>query len=258
VNVALVQGHRSLPGGSSIAKLLLQHRGRRHIGLLPDYSAKQILAWADSHHQRTGAWPSCLDGAIANVPGETWKAVQTALSSGGRGQPGGSSLARLLSRCRGVPNVMDLPPITVEQILTWADAFNECMGRWPKLTDGHVSGQSALTWSGLNVALTQGNRGLPGGSSLMKLLQKHRGRRHKRILPRYTIRQILAWADEHHQRTGAWPSCYAGPIAGAPGETWRAVESALTNGRRGLPGGSSLAGLLRMRRGARRHRPWAG
>jgi hypothetical protein len=31
------------------------------------------------------------------------------------------------------------------------------------------------TWSGVNAALERGNRGLPGGSSLARLIKKHLG-----------------------------------------------------------------------------------
>jgi hypothetical protein len=70
--------------------------------------------------------------------------------------------------------------------------------------------------------------------------------------PRHlTVRQILHWADAFRRRTGRWPSLYAGPIAGAAGETWRRVDNALRLGLRGLPGGSSLAQLLAAWRDAR-------
>jgi DNA-binding CsgD family transcriptional regulator len=38
-------------------------------------------------------------------------------------------------------------------------------------------------------------------------------------------------------------------VAGAPGESWRAVDQALRRGCRGLPGGGSLARMLRRARG---------
>ena len=44
----------------------------------------------------------------------------------------------------------------------------------------------------------------------------------------------------------------SGPVAEAPEETWRAVNMALAQGHRGLPGGSSLSRLLdESRRGTR-------
>ena len=72
-----------------------------------------------------------------------------------------------------------------------------------------------------------------------------------------TVARILEWADEHHARTGAWPSARSGAVATFAGQTWAAANAALRHGLRGLPGGDSLAGLLRRERGAalRRGRP---
>ena len=70
--------------------------------------------------------------------------------------------------------------------------------------------------------------------------RKHRGRKRWRP-PKLVIAQILAWADEHHARTGQWPRVRSGAVAGTPGETWRAVDTALVQGNRTLSGGSSLA-----------------
>ncbi len=81
-------------------------------------------------------------------------------------------------------------------------------------------------------------------------------RRHNRA-GLLTQAQILAWADAHHARTGAWPSARCGPVADAPGETWSALNAALHAGVRGLPGGDSLPRLLKRtgRIGERRGRP---
>jgi hypothetical protein len=96
-------------------------------------------------------------------------------------------------------------------------------------------------WNNINSALRSGCRSLPTGLSLQRLLLKHRGvpkRRTRR--PLLTIKQILAWADEHHRRTGFWPTSYSGHVTQASRETWLGVNSALYSGCRGLPGGTSL------------------
>jgi DNA-directed RNA polymerase specialized sigma24 family protein len=67
--------------------------------------------------------------------------------------------------------------------------------------------------------------------------------------PTLTVAEILRWADAHKRRTGGWPSVTSGPVAGVPDLTWRAVDDALRGGFRGLPGGDSLARLLRRERG---------
>lgn len=72
-----------------------------------------------------------------------------------------------------------------------------------------------------------------------------------------SIDQILAWADAHCRRMSRWPTRQSGPILDTPTETWCAVNAALRDGLRGLPGGSSLACLLKEHRrcAARRGRP---
>src|SRR5437879_4488718 len=76
-----------------------QDRAER--GDLPDLSKRQILKWADAHFERTGRWPTCHSGIIAGCAGETWMAVEAALTFGLRGLRAGSTLARFLARHRG-------------------------------------------------------------------------------------------------------------------------------------------------------------
>jgi hypothetical protein len=245
VNQALIKGNRGLRPGSSLAKLLLAYRGRRHKGLLPHYTTLKILAWADAHHRRTGEWPSCWDGLIADAPGETWLAVDKALRKGTRGQPGGSSLAQLLCAHRGVRNHRDLAPLTPEQILGWADALHSRTGAWPTRKSGPVPEVPGETWQGLHEALRNGRRGLPRSVSLARFLARHRGVRNIQDLPNLSVRRILAWADAHFERTGRWPVHTSGPIPGAPGETWGGIHATLNRGGRGFPPGGSLYRLLR-------------
>ena len=95
----------------------------RAITSLP-LTESQILEWADAHYKKTGDWPKVTSGEVLNAPGEKWMNIHAVLYAGGRGLPGGSSLAQLLAEKRGVRNVQDLPNLTVEQILKWADAHN--------------------------------------------------------------------------------------------------------------------------------------
>jgi hypothetical protein len=80
------------------------------------------------------------------------------------------------------------------------------------------------------------------------LLARERGVRNVRDLPALTEKLILTWADLHRKRTGRWPTENSGPVADAPGEVWANVNTALLQGLRGLPGGSSLAVLIATRR----------
>jgi hypothetical protein len=137
------------------------------------------------------------------------------------------------------------PPLTVEQILLWADAHHRRTGRWPTADSGLVGGAPGRTWQALNQALARGNHGLARGSSLARLLAQRRARRSKACAPRLTEGLVLGWADLHFGRTGRWPSAHSGPVADAPGETWMAMHAALYAGNRGLPGGETLRAFLR-------------
>ena len=132
----------------------------------------------------------------------------------------------------------------IAQILEWADAHYKRTGDWPDEDSGQVWETPDEKWININNCLRIGYRGLRPGGSLAKLLAKHRGRRNRKALPKYTVDQILKWADAHFDSTNRWPHRWDGPIAAAPGETWVAVDTALRNGQRGMRGGSSLARLL--------------
>jgi hypothetical protein len=76
--------------------------------------------------------------------------------------------------------------------------------------------------------------------------------------PSLTVEQILAWADAYRARTGGWPTADSSLVTGEEGDTWAAINTALAQGHRGLPGGDTLARLLRRERGKgeRRRRPF--
>jgi hypothetical protein len=157
----------------------------------PPLTVEQVLAWADDHHARTGRWPSHKTGPIPGSDGDTWRAVDMAFAQGGRGLPGGTTLARVLQRHRGKPHPDDAPPLTAEQILRWADDYRNRTGRWPTAFSGPVDGEGTLTWKTVDFYLSQGGRGLPGGSSLARLLAEGRGARNQTNLPRLTTEIIL-------------------------------------------------------------------
>jgi hypothetical protein len=230
-------------------------RKRKKIRRKPELAESQILAWADAFHERSGKWPKqdTLPQRIAGSLGEKWSNVDDAMRRGLRGQPGGSSLARLLEEHRGVRNIANLPPLTVRQILAWADAYRERTGRWPRQENWFeaIPGSLGETWLNVDQALVKGLRGFPGGSSLAQLLAEHRGLRNVAKLPRLTAKQILTWADAYRARTGRWPTCRCSPqlIEGSSGERWFNIDQAMRKGLRGLPGKSSLADVLARHRG---------
>jgi len=144
-----------------------------------------------------------------------------------------------------------IPRLTVEQILAWADAHHAHTGQWPTSLSGPVQGHCREKWVSIDSCLRQGLRGLPGGSSLARLLATKRGARNHRDLPPLTVALILEWADRHHATTGVWPGNKSGPVAGQPGEEWGRIDTCLRKGKRELPGGDSLGCLLSVHHGKR-------
>lgn len=101
--------------------------------------------------------------------------VDSASRSDIRGLPECPSPARLLDENRGVRNERDLPALTHEQVLAWADAHHARSGTWSTRKSVPVVDAPGETWRGLDTALRKGRRGLPSGSTLLRLLARHRG-----------------------------------------------------------------------------------
>ena len=220
VAMALWKGMRGLQGGSLSCRLLAEERGVRNKKRLPKLTPDQILVWADAHHQRTGKWPNSSSGTVSEVPSETWAGIHSALRVGIRGLAGDSSLPRLLSEKRGVPNRMRLSRLSIDQVLAWADSHNQTHGKWPTPRSGPVQGADQEHWDRIDCALREGSRGLPGGSSVAKLLQAKRGVRNCAPPPLLDVDKILVWADRHRSQFGNWPTAQSRRIVGAEEETW--------------------------------------
>ena len=82
VNLALKEGYHGLPGGTTLADLLQEHRGVRNKQNLPRLDVEQILAWADAHREATGEYPHADSGPVRAAPGETWTAVHVGPEQG--------------------------------------------------------------------------------------------------------------------------------------------------------------------------------
>ena len=247
--MSLHSGRRGLPGNSSLAKLLAEMRGVRNPQALPKLAIAQILLWADTHHRKTGQWPTVKSGPVIGSSGEDWASISRYLHAGGRGLLGKSSLGGLLAEKRGVRDRKAPPKLSIRQILKWADAHHQRTGEWPTENSGEVFGAPGENWNNIAGAFYRGGRGLPRNLSLAKLLAEKRGVRSTSGLSKLTLALILKYADAHHQRTGEWPSVNSGEVFGAPGENWRSIAGALYQGGRGLREKSSLSKLLAEKRG---------
>ena len=249
VDRALRNGSRTLAGGSSLARLLNQKRGVPNRKALQALVMKSILRWAKRHHKRTGQWPNQNSGMVIGAKRESWNTIDRCLRDGSRGLSGGSSLARLLGEKCGARTRASIRPLTTETILVWADRHHSKTGHWPRQNSGKVTGVQGEDWRNVDGALLGGYRGLPGGSSLARLLSQKCGVRNIQSIPPLTVKTILRWADHHHDETGQWPKSNSGRVTGTDGEDWMNISQALRSGLRGLAGGSSLPRLLCKERG---------
>ena len=113
-----------------MAKLLAKHRGVRPGRKPSRLTITKIMAWVDRHRRRTGEWPSHNSGPIEGTEEFNWRKVNNALSLGLRGLPGASSLADLLAERRGKRNKKNVPPLTIPQIVAWAESHHKRTCRW--------------------------------------------------------------------------------------------------------------------------------
>jgi hypothetical protein len=133
-----------------------------------------ILEWIDVHKRHTGEWPNKHSGpVVGGYLGDNWRKIDNALKLGLRGLRGGDSLAKLLIQARGVRIKHYAPDLNEGIILEWADRHREQTGRWPTEDSGEVESETGENWNKINAAHREGLRGLPGKSSLAKLVAVH-------------------------------------------------------------------------------------
>ena len=139
--------------------------------------------------------------------------------------------------------------ITEETILEDADRFFQQHGFWPKTNSSFgVPDKSYESWTHYDIYLSRGQRGLPGGSTLAKLLQKERGVQNPKGKPRLTEDIILYDIQSFYNLHGRLPNKRETlPVPGKPLETWSGYNSALYGKTRGISERSSLCKLIEKR-----------
>jgi hypothetical protein len=126
------------------------------------------------------------------------------------------------------------PPPTVEAVLAWSRGWHAERRTWPHEGSGPVPGAPGETWKGIDWALPQGLRGLPGETSLADLLHRERGFVGKFHALRLNVRDI---------RSRRAFSLHPGAVADNAGWSWHGQTAALAAmpRPRNVPGTGSLA-----------------
>ncbi len=236
VDSALSNGYRSLPGGSSLKRLW----DASH-----ELSPQIISEAANKFRAVHGRWPTYYDGGTTEYFGfpVSWKIVNQCLSEGRRGCPGGETLSGFLRGGRGELNNA--------QIVAHARAYaSDHGGTRPSAASGDASAYFGfpITWVAVDSSCRRGHRGLPGGTSLGRLLDEAgvpRGPR-STSAPLSELRIIEAAKEYASDHGGTRPNKKSGDASAYFGFpiTWQAANGALGKGLRGLPGGTTLAKLL--------------
>ena len=244
IHEALRRGLRGLPGGSSLHQLLVTKRHALDPRMaMPELTGQQILKWADAFHKRRKRWPGRDSGIVTDEPSLTWGTIDRYIKRGVVRHKSAKTLSDLLSKARDVWDARGKPELSDQLILKWVQDHRRITGQWPVTSSGRVKTAANESWIALDMALRNGVRGLKGGTTLLKLVTKHRHRIGDPDIAPISEAQIRRWAAAYRRRTGRNPTRKSGKVAGA-NLTWGAIDAMLARGKRGLKGGRSLANLL--------------
>lgn len=221
VELALRRCRRGIRRPTSLAQLWRKHRGVRKRPHGRIVTEREILEWADAFYLHHGHWPRLGSGAVTEAPDISWTSLHCALRDGGRGLPGGSSLAQFLFKHRGARSTGFAPAVGMSQILAWADAHFHRHGKWPSCASGRVEDCPEESWGGIQQALVCGYRGLPGGLTLARFLDEQRAE----------LRQPAA-RQRRDTFVASGPDTHGQPVAGAGCSTSLVTGIGAAAGRR--------------------------
>lgn len=193
-----------------------------------------ILQLMQEYQEKTGIWPSYKN--YDTTVGGTWCAINSLLDRGGRGLPGGTSLAELRRKITGEQYSRKFEQLSEECIWKWMQEYKEMNGKYP-VQNERSECPDGSKWIAINASLRQGSRGLPGGSSLQILRIKMTGESQKIL----SEEAIWKWMQDYFVNYGDWPRSNSKDRV--EGMTWDAVNKSMKKGRWGLVAGSSLMKL---------------
>lgn len=168
LDASLRAGSKGLPGGSSLAKLFKNIK--EELGF---YYIDKILDAAKTYYKESQKFPtSTTEDPVPGMSNVTWKNLDARLRSGARCLPGNSSLSLLLEPWKAeIQGDISLSEFSIIRAL---EIFHEIYKKRPRYGSGQtdldlVPGMPNENWHAIDAALRKGSRGLPGGSSLLKL-----------------------------------------------------------------------------------------
>lgn len=238
IDAALKFGRYGLPGNSSLAILLNTHFSEQK-ALTEENIVKSMVIY----HEQTGKWPTSItSGKAPGLGDHTWGSLNSSLKRGSHGlSVSGSSIPKLLNKY-----LSERKNLTEDLIWEVAQEWLKQTGKWPNIgVVGKINHLKNMTWALVNKSLKEGLHGLPGGSSLLKLLTERGASIKQRN--EICLTEALIWkaAQNWFKRTGSWPAERTiGNIPELPNCNWVQLNQSLRTGLHGLPGGSSLAKLL--------------
>ena len=264
----LVNGSRGLPSGLSIEKVLFSELGIVGVRSGKKLTEELIVKLAKAHFKLTKAYPNenstwVLDGS------DSWAAISAALRDGHRGLEGGKSLAKLLHQAglkfnfakRFYPNVgfksnstERIYPTLVEIKKAAVEFRKNNNEKLPNRKSGNFPKYWELTWGAIDGAIKRGSISGITAKSLADLFVQEFGYRNVNNLPDLRQEKILEWCDLFKERNGMFPSNTSQSIAEMGTETFRSIDTALRENRRGLNGYSSLSNFLYEERGKRNNK----
>ncbi len=254
ISAALRNGGRGLSGGTSLSsfienRLAVKKQKCNSVSLSEDL----ICFWIKQFIVKYGKKPTQQSGIIefadGAYEGDSWLCVSAALRNGGRGLPKGSSLSQLIEKRFGLKRQEYGPRLTEESILDLIKKYIAKYDRKPNCKTGLVEGHENLTWSALNRRLEIGDKTLPGGSSLAKLIEKELGIRDSNRPPALIPLELVKdWVRQYLKKYGKRPLVsnsikieFANGLH--KGISWGSVNRALLRGGCSLPKGTTLADL---------------
>jgi hypothetical protein len=239
LSLHLTDGRRGLPGGSTLAKEI--EAVRREMGLKPPEPTRELVLKAiEEYRDETGGYP--IQQTRGEIPtlGMSWMVLAKRLRAGLLG--GGVTLVGLIEEVRthrGELAPGKKPKLTLAMVHEAIRAFYREHGRRPTTLKDERPCRLGLAWRTLNNAIKLGQRGLPGGTTLLEECEVALGPAAFGVKPTLTIEAVHEAIRAFYREHGERPMTKTQLPCGL-GIAWSTLQNCLAHGERGLPGGSSL------------------